>query len=172
MNESPSKGHWASREVPIMRSIGARLLRIVLSFYIIVAVSVTGALLIEEYIGSKRGVFRELRIYEKTFEAALANSLWAMDHYELQSIIQGMVKIPDILGVKVVDPATGRVFASAGLVIGPDNRVKLVNSDEAQKVYSKAGLFSEMFAHTFQVVYRHDTGEDLVGTATLYPVVA
>ena len=87
-------------------------------FYLVVVCAITFWLVAETYRSARQGVLGELRIYETTFSQSLTESLWSMDMDKISSLVQGIVQIPDIVGVRVVDPNMGTFWsAGAGLPI-------------------------------------------------------
>jgi hypothetical protein len=86
-------------------------------FYLVVVCTITTWLIAETYRSARQGVFRELKLYESSFRTALTEILWSMDMDKLSSLIQGIEQIPEIIGVRVVDPNTGKILHQIGWVI-------------------------------------------------------
>jgi signal transduction histidine kinase len=86
-----------------------------------------------------------------------------MDVAKVDSIAKEMVEIPDIGGVRIVDPATSHLFTIAldtpgGAIIGTD--------DQTQNFWF-ALLRRAAVHHRFDIVYRHATGHTIVGRAEM-----
>ena len=146
-----------ARKVPLRSQIAVRLIRVTFGLYVLVAALIAGAQITEEYLGSLESVQRELTIYAGAFENGLGSALWSLDTEELQSLVVGMTRIPEIAGVKVVDHRRARTFAVAGAVL--DGR--LAPAPDARNL---TGLFGQ--EHPVQ--HTHAMGSTLVGYVTLY----
>ncbi len=146
--------------VDIKNSVGTQLLTVVFSLYLIVAVAVTLIHMGGEYYGTRQDILDDLVVFEKTFHPGIANQVWNLDDEALAANLQGIVKIPIIVGVKV-DNNKGKILAKTGVVIEAGNIVSSDNKD--------AGLFSELIAHQFPIYFEVREGEMvLIGNGTLY----
>ncbi|MBF0442175.1 MAG: hypothetical protein HQK54_09735 [Oligoflexales bacterium] len=83
--------------------IGAKLLKLVFGFYLIVTVIVTVTQLAFEYINSKNAIKQDLADLGNTFAPGLAESLWQLNVGQLRSTVDGILKIPAIKGVVIYD---------------------------------------------------------------------
>src|ERR1700733_9933743 len=94
-------------------SIVTRLFRVSFGLYIIVAILLNILLVGREYVDTRATIQRELETYQGVFGAALADALWSMDRDKLDAIASGIVAVPEITSLRVIDPANGDVFVSA-----------------------------------------------------------
>ncbi|HUB16080.1 MAG TPA: ATP-binding protein [Acetobacteraceae bacterium] len=143
-------------------SIVSRLFRISFGLYVIVAIGLNVVLVVKEYVDTKATIQRELAMYQRVFAAPLADALWAMDTSKLDAIAGGIVAIPEISAVRVIDPFNGHVFASAfkrrdGVAVGhgwpdPAAWAHLANAPGSSR-------------HGFNLVYHSETGNTVVGHA-------
>jgi hypothetical protein len=99
------------------KHLSHKVLAYTMIFYLVVACTITTWLIAETYRSARQGVFRELKLYESSFGTALTEILWSMDMDKLSSLIQGIEQIPEIIGVRVVDPNTGKILHQIGWVI-------------------------------------------------------
>lgn len=127
-------------------SLSRRLFMLVLGSYILVAVAISGLLIAEIWYRATRDVANELEIYRSAFHDPLANYMWSLDREELASAVRGMARLPGIAGVRVLEPHTGQVQASAGVTD------------------AESGAAIERFPLTL----RHDIGSSLVGELEVY----
>lgn len=95
------------------QSIAARLYRVSFKYYALIAVALTVLLVAGEFVSTRSAIQREMTTYQNAFAPALGTALWAMDTDKLHSIAAGMVEIPEIVGVRITDPATGHLFVIA-----------------------------------------------------------
>lgn len=82
-------------------SIATKLLKTVFSLYVLIAFGVTIGHMIVEYRYQKTSIQKDLKDVQKTFEKGLALDVWQINKRSLQSTIEGMLKIPIIVGVKI-----------------------------------------------------------------------
>lgn len=97
-------------------SISKTLLKIIFSFYLVIAITVTCFHMVTEYIQTKNKIYNELQLLKNTLSPSLANALWAGDSTQIKAIIQGTVELPSVSGVVIRDEyrdiinQTGTVF--------------------------------------------------------------
>ncbi len=84
-------------------SITSRLLTVVFSLYLLIALSVTAMHIIATYQDTESSIIDELQGYFISFSESVVLSRWEFDDEQLKSSLQGAMKIPTISGVKVVD---------------------------------------------------------------------
>jgi PAS domain S-box-containing protein len=137
--------------------------------YLVVAGAITFWLVAETYRSAKKGVFRELKLYENTFSKPLTENLWAMDMLKISSLIQGILQIPEVVGVRIIDPNSGQMLARMGWVID--------SKDGMAKYYGRDGVVvkapgdtkeNDMFEYGFPLVHQLKSGNELLGEATLF----
>ncbi|BAE50630.1 sensor histidine kinase [Paramagnetospirillum magneticum] len=155
----------------LQHSIATRLFRTSFALYVVAAVVLTGLLVVGEFLSTRATLQRELTTDQRAFDTALAGALWAMETDKLDSIVAGMVAIPEIAGVRVFDPATGHLFVIAlkspeGAPEGEPRGVS-IGRDEAQQQRWAAAAGQAVADHAFDIVYRHATGTMSVGRAEL-----
>ncbi len=100
------------RQLSIKNSIATRLLKIVFSLYLIIAIGVTASHMFMEYRYQKNNIHQELIDIQKTFEQALGIHIWHLNHESLVSTLEGMLNLSELVGIKIqnidgVDVAIG-----------------------------------------------------------------
>ena len=96
----------------VMQSISVRLLRRVLSVYLLVTLMVFLGQMLVEFRLEERKVQDSLELAERTFSSPLTHAAWNLDTEQIQITVDGMVEWPHIGRVAVVDESQ-RVLASA-----------------------------------------------------------
>lgn len=102
-------------------SVARRFFRSAFAVFLLFAVVLTGVLIGETLWVARDNLKGELAIYQRSFEKSLSAALWAMDREKLESIVRGIVEIPVIEGVRVLDPATGALIIEAGVFSAADD---------------------------------------------------
>ncbi len=128
-------------------TVAGRFFRRAFGIFIIFAVLLTAVLIGETLWVAKENLKGELAIYQRTFEKSIAAALWSLDPEKLDSIVDGIVEIPDIEGVRIVDPHSGKVIAQAGAFV----------------ILGQGG--PHPLAHRFDVIHEDGYGRELVGRA-------
>ncbi len=150
--------------VPLKNSIATRLLRIAFSFYLILAVTVTVAHIGAEYKHTRDLVLQELKILEHTFQPSLKQALWEMNNKQLQSTLTGIMQLPNVVGIAVVN-SHGTYLGEMGEGLHLTHLVSTKNSDKNQRdILSSAGLFW----NTFPIHHIRGDKSFLVGVVTIY----
>jgi signal transduction histidine kinase/CheY-like chemotaxis protein len=150
--------------VPIKDSIATRLLRVVFSFYLILVVTVTGAHIAAEYVHAKDLVLQELEILKQAFQPSLEQALWEMNNNQLQSTLTGIMKLPNVVGIEIVD-SKGKYLGEKGEVLHLSDLTLANTVDGNQSGISNS---SGLFWKTFQIDYLRGDTSFRVGVVTIY----
>ena len=160
--------------VNIRNSIATRLMTVVFSFYVIVAISMTLLHMFIEYNYQKSDVNRLLVEFQPSIQSTIAMNIWHMDDLSLSDTMESILKIPIIAGIRVEDE-TGIIIAAQGEVKF-DGEYKAIEKQisflglrtlkEGEKVSGK--LSFETFKHEFPVIYQHGGTKRVLGKVTLY----
>jgi len=138
----------------------------VFSLYFIVALIVTVSHMMITYDRMKDLVFENLVVFHQTFGPGLSSLLWDLDEAGMNVLINGMIEIPMIVGVKVEDH-TGKKIGEAGKIIIRKSQPKPDTTDE-NSIYGE-DMFSGLFWYNFTLKYQTDMGQPVhLGTATIY----
>lgn len=125
----------------VANRISWQLLKSVLSIYFAITIVVTLVQMGIEYRHTRNMIYAELARVEQTFYPALSSALWELNYGQLKALQQGLVDLPLITAVKVVD-AKGQ---------------ELLKSEAAPN----KDVFGEISVkHRFKVSYRF-SGEDV-----------
>lgn len=109
--------------IHIKDSIVARLLKIVFSIYIMMALVITLVHMAYEFMDTRTMVMRELGIMHNTFEPGLALALWDENDEQIRSIAMGIRRLPAVIGLQVIDEL-GVTRISLGAVINAEGEFK------------------------------------------------
>ncbi len=150
--------------IPIKDTIAARLLKVAFSFYLILAIAVTVAHIAAEYVHTRSLVLRELEILAETFRPTLQQALWEMNNNQLQSTLTGIMRLPNIVGIEIVNPK-GIYLGEMGEVLHLSHSA-ITNTMDT----NKSGIFfsSGLFCKTFQINHMRGDISFLVGVVTIY----
>jgi len=126
--------------INIRKSIATQLLKIVFSFYLVIAIAVTLGHMAMEYHYQKDSISSDLEDIQRTFEEGLAVDLWQMHQESLRSTIKGILEIPVIVGVKIQDAnsmnvAVGGIIAQGGVVRNVGQQVNLLGLTPGESAY-------------------------------------
>ena len=86
---------------PLKKSIGIKLIRVVLSIYIVVTLAITIGQMIAEFNSSKKDLKRELERTAISYEEAVALAMFNENEEGLFKILSGMLKLPSISAVSL-----------------------------------------------------------------------
>ncbi len=155
-------------KVHLKDSIAARLLKVVFTIYLVIAINVTLIHMVIEYYNTKNTIQQELRIFQETFEASLARALWSLNASQIHSTLQGIVQVPIIVGVKIVDKKE-EVLDALGIALNQKGERGAYNQESDWILIKEPPFFSELFEHTFPIIYTDKYGEEyLLGKVSIY----
>ncbi|MBF0469989.1 MAG: diguanylate cyclase [Gammaproteobacteria bacterium] len=136
------------RNIPITRSISMRLLARVFTIYFTITIFITFLHIVLEYSHTKKAVLEELEAVDKTFTPALRTALWEINHEQLQSIADGIVKLPTIVAL-VIEDNHGKTIIESG-------------------DYTAAVQQETRFYHQFHITQTFSGEEIFLANATFY----
>ena len=151
------------------KHLSHKVLGYTMIFYLVVVCAIMTWLIAETYRSARQGVFRELTIYESSFRTALTEILWSMDMDKLSSLIQGIEQIPEIIGVRVADPNTGKILHQIGWLIDfEDGMAKYYGHDGMPRRDQVHRAVDEIFMHSFTLFYEPEGESQLIGKVSLF----
>jgi two-component system NtrC family sensor kinase len=132
----------------VENSISRRLLRSVLSIYIVLTLIVTAAQVAIQYYSAKSAVQDMLVASEETFKNILATDLWSYDYNELSITAESMMQMPFITGIKVTIPEESQT---------------LFDSTKETELESR-----HLFWHEFDLTFLQDEELHHIGNVRVY----
>jgi len=164
----------SDRDVGIRRSIVTKLLKVVFTFYLLIAIGVTLGHMVLEYGYQKDSISEDLIDIQMAYEKGLAVSMWQMNQESLSSTIQGILKIPVIVGIKIKNLhgdhiAVGGIVARAGEAgnVGQHTDLLGFSQNEYEVQHGEYYKF-EVFEHHFPITYSYKDKEQQLGTVSIY----
>ena len=134
-------------------SIARQLLSIVSVFYLLFAIGTTSSHLYAEYNYIQNSVIKELQIFEEISHQSFALAMWNLDRPQLISFAKGILKMPSIVGIQVVD---GKGVLEFG------------EKFDLEEAVSESDVKEGKLIHSFPVIYHHTFGDDLLGRVTFF----
>ncbi|PCJ17262.1 MAG: hypothetical protein COB04_09095 [Gammaproteobacteria bacterium] len=158
-----------SSDQTVSSSLAAKLLRLVMEIYFVVAMSLTGVQLFLEYQNEKDRLVSEVEHIIDTFEPILAQGFWNLDELQLNSTMHGMLTNNYILGVKLTEIDHQRLMAF-GTVKSKEGETIVVKEDgEHAFDDSTQTAFSTIYEFKREVKYQPEKGEaEVVGHVVVY----
>ena len=132
----------------VENSISRRLLRSVLSIYIVLTLIVTAAQVAIQYYSAKSAVQDMLVASEETFKNILTADLWSYDYNELSITAESMMQMPFITGIKVTVPEKSQT---------------LFNSTKETELESQ-----HLFWHEFDLIFMQEEELFHIGNVRVY----
>ncbi len=160
--------------IPFWNSIAARLLKVVFGIYLIIAISMTVGHMLIEYHYQKNSISDDLQDIQHSFEQGLSLDLWQMDQSSLHSTVEGMLKIPVIVGVKIqnannLDVAVGGIISQNNIVGNVGIQVGLLGLSQTEsEIHENEKYQYAVFKHQFPIIYSYEKETKQMGTATIY----
>ncbi|MGK5090489.1 ATP-binding protein [Deltaproteobacteria bacterium TL4] len=157
-----------SSPVHIRDSIATYLLKIVFSLYLLIAIAVTLIHMVAEYYNEKEQVVQELRLFQNTFEGGLAQAMWDLNTQQINFTLEGVLKIPVIVGIKIEIPSGG-IFG-VGSILNQQGNATTITLEGDQVSTKETGAFSRLFGHEFVIKYKGSGSKTAnnLGIATIY----
>jgi len=142
---------------------------IVFSLYCLVALTVTVIHMVKEYHYTQETITNELKSYEKIFGPIFSKALWDLDRDRIKEIVEGISKVPIIVGIKVerIHKNTLVLVEGSGLVSDDKGLIKNL-SPTLNGVPQATNNFDDLFSYKFPISFQLFGEEKKLGYATLY----
>jgi len=153
------------RTANLKNSIATKLLFTVFSIYFIVAVTLTISHMLAEYYQTKDKILVNLEMFLKTFEKGLAIAYWDADSDQIQTIFEGVMKTPFVVGIYIEDRAGNKLGALGKIV---NRKGEYVISGENEKLAPLEAEESDLFGHQFSLIYTGEEKKVVLGKGKIY----
>jgi diguanylate cyclase (GGDEF)-like protein len=97
-------------------NLSQKMMRVILSIYLGVTCVITSMQFLTEYLKTQDSILNELKQLEETVHGPIANSLWQYNQNQLEVLIAGLVKMPIIEGVDVLDKYANNMISQRSYV--------------------------------------------------------
>lgn len=84
-------------------NLSQKMMRVIFSIYLGVACLATSLQFLSEYLKTQDSILNELKQLEETVHGPISTSLWQYNQKQLDALITGLIKMPIIEGVDVLD---------------------------------------------------------------------
>ena len=174
--EEISRVSLDAKPIAVTSSLAARILRIALTLYFVVAVAVTLVQLTLEYGHEKERLNSEVLHMLDTFEPILAQGFWNLDDEQMISTSYGILSNDFIFGVRVLEVGGAEMLA-VGQIQRPGEPVIKVDASESSAAFSETGLISDggspispdLYSYERVVYYKRALGgEEEVGRVIVF----
>ena len=158
-----------SKPLDPRHSIATKLLKVIFSIYLFLAVVITAIQLSAEYVHEKRSILGDLQQLPDTFAPSISSSLWSYNHTLLHSILMGMSRLSYVSGVKIEDEK-GKTVGMVGLTKTPEGVVVHSDKEHNSPSYKTDGIFfSQLFEYEFPLTHTDFNGKSYtVGKGVVY----
>lgn len=92
-------------------SLSQKMMRVVFSIYLGVTCLITGMLFAGEYLKTQNSIQNELGQLEGTVLGSVSASLWQYDYNQLDRLVDGLVRMPIIEGVDILNENAEKVIS-------------------------------------------------------------
>jgi len=139
-------------------SIALRLLKVVFSIYLIITIVITLIQMTNEYLLEEHFIRESLTVSQAIFQENIAGAIWNIDDEQLAVIVQGILKQPALVGVKIVDE-NGESLIKKGKILNNEFKPVLLENDKEVPL-----SYISLFQHSFNLMHE----DKAIGTVTLY----
>lgn len=129
-------------------NLSQKMLRVIFSIYFCVACLITGMQFLTEYLKTQDSILNELEQLEATVRGSIATSLWQYNQNQLQVLVAGLIKMPIITGVDVLD--------------------KHANNMISERTYTPDSEPLSVFDTTSELYWTLNEAKIFLGSLTLY----
>jgi hypothetical protein len=146
-----------SPQVSIRNSIAIRLLTLVFAVYVVITIALTAVHMAAEYYNTRETVRKDLKAMAQTFNQGLATAIYNVDDVQINSMVQGFMESPAVVGVRVSTEYQGVYSAGETFRQSPPG-------EEAAE-----GSRGDFFWHTEPIIYSEEIGQKVpMGMVTIY----
>jgi diguanylate cyclase (GGDEF)-like protein len=99
-------------------NLSQKMMRVILSIYLVVTCLITSLQFLTEYVRTQNSIINELKQLEETVSGPIAANLWQYNQKQLDVLITGLVAMPIIVGVDVLDKHAESIVSKRTYVPG------------------------------------------------------
>lgn len=147
------------KEHKTKNSVGYKLLKVVFSFYILIALIVTVAHMFSEYKNAKSIISEDMLNIEYSFKNQLANSVWHFDNALIEEVIHGILSTRSIIGI-TIQSKDSNLIKNAGII-----DIKYRNPKNNS---SKVQFKSDLYIHSFDLISKSYNNGEKLGIVHIY----
>ncbi|MDX1721616.1 MAG: GGDEF domain-containing protein [Pseudomonas sp.] len=92
-------------------NLSQKMMRVIFSIYLGVTCLITSMQFLTEYLKTQDSILNELKQLEETVRGPIATSLWQYNKNQLNSLVSGLIKMPIIEGVDILDKHAGNMIS-------------------------------------------------------------
>lgn len=92
-------------------NLSQKMMRVIFSIYIVVACLITSVQFLTEYLKTQDSILNELKQLEETVRGSISASFWQYDYNQMEVLISGLIKMPIIEGVDILDKNGNEIIA-------------------------------------------------------------
>ncbi|MCP4348849.1 MAG: response regulator [Desulfobacterales bacterium] len=159
--------------IRIKDSIGTRLFAVVFFIYVTMRIALTVSHTASDYYDTKNSIIEDMKAANLTFETGLSRAIWTGNLNQVRMTVQGIPRIPFIVGVTVKTDIWEEI--SAGTIINKQGKTVIAgikeNLDEEAPIllYTSEPMHSELFYVTKSINYTDSLSREIIiGEITLY----
>jgi len=149
-------------KLPVRNLVTIQILKVTSAIYFVVTLTVTLIHMRAEYLHMKQEITIELKAMQETFEPVMTQALWRIDQRQWESTIEGMMKSPVLIGVKLEDK--GKLLFFRGLILDGEKKIASHKPKGNLSTENKKPAYTNLFEHSFVMSY----AQVPVGRITLY----
>jgi len=146
-------------------SIATKLLSYVFSIYLVISVIITVVHMVSEYRRVEKNIIQDLKIFYQNSNPTMAVALWEADREQMDSILNGFVKSPTILGMRISD-LSGKYVRTIGEGIDLKKELRSLKKGNQSTLIREKN--SDLFGFQYPIVYARESGNHKIGSMTLY----
>lgn len=92
-------------------NLSKKMLRVILSIYLVVTCLIISTQFVAEYFKTQDSILSELKQLEETVRGPMSTSLWQYDRNQQDVLIAGLIKMPIIEGVDLLDKDDNNIIS-------------------------------------------------------------
>ncbi|MCP4105082.1 MAG: response regulator [Desulfobacteraceae bacterium] len=162
--------------IRIKDSIGTRLFTVVFFIYVTMRITLTVSHTASDYYDTKNSIIEDMKAANLTFETGLSRAIWTGNLNQVRMTVQGIPRIPFIVGVTVKtdiweEISAGTIINKQGKTVVADIKEKLDEEDPTLSYTDQQGepMHSELFYAAKSIDYNDSLNREIIiGEITLY----
>jgi PAS domain S-box-containing protein len=147
----------------VRNSISIKLTKTTLLIYFSVIIAISMVQVAAEYLIVKNNLLKELKVIEATFEPSIAKAMWDLSRNQLHTITDGMVKLPQIIGIVIEDNDGKRVISSGVVINDPGETILTYKNNKIVGSHEK-----RLLPHHFSITYVRAGQRTPLGKGIIY----
>ncbi len=116
----------------LKHSLAYQLLKVTFSVYVLITVTITGIHMYTVWVQAEKFLYADIMKLGNSAQRGMVLAIWDLDYVQADLIVEGLLDLPNVVGVAVKDPKIDKLYGKRGNI---EERYQLIYEEEQGEKY-------------------------------------